>query len=193
MRKRRAGWFKANPRATANGAGSFIPAAPNLGTEKGDLEKLIQSITARGVGPGLIIIDTLAQTIGGADAGMAIFAKNATALAAYFNALVLVVHHTGHGDGLRMRGFSGLPAACDGKNEGAAKEAQLVFEKCKDAEGWSEFSATLRSVSLASSKTGQQLIRSSSTASSRPASPNAERKNLVLRCVPGAFRSNSAT
>ena len=46
MRKRRAGWFKANPTATAKGAGYFISAAPNLGAEKGDLEKLIESITA---------------------------------------------------------------------------------------------------------------------------------------------------
>jgi AAA domain len=54
----------------------LISTAPNLGGQKGDLTGLIEAIEKAGVKPGLIVIDTLAQTLGGAEengAGMVTF------------------------------------------------------------------------------------------------------------------------
>ena len=43
----------------------LVETAPNLGADKGDLSALIASVEGVGVAPRLIIIDTLAQTLGG--------------------------------------------------------------------------------------------------------------------------------
>ena len=56
------------------------------------------TVEGAGIKPGVIFIDTVAKSIGGADengAGMAMFLVNAQALAEHFGCLVLGVHHTG--------------------------------------------------------------------------------------------------
>jgi hypothetical protein len=62
----------------------LILTAPNLGSMEGDLPDLIAAVEAKGVKPGLIVVDTVAKSIGGAEengAGMAAFVWNAGALA----------------------------------------------------------------------------------------------------------------
>jgi hypothetical protein len=74
----------------------LISASPNLGTERGDLADLIAAVESAKVAPGLVIIDTLAQSIGAGDengAGMILFISNATALANHFKACVIAIHH----------------------------------------------------------------------------------------------------
>ncbi len=96
----------------------MIAAAPNLGGEKDDLAELIASVEAAGVAPGLIVLDTLAQSLGGGDedgTGMQQLVANATALANRFRALVLIIHHVGLGDDKRPRGHSGLLGANDAR------------------------------------------------------------------------------
>ena len=68
----------------------LVETAPNLGTEKNDLDALIASVEGVGVTPRLIIIDTLAQTLFGGEensTGMVTFVANATALANHFKCL----------------------------------------------------------------------------------------------------------
>ncbi|MGJ0508413.1 MAG: AAA family ATPase [Methylocystis sp.] len=116
LRKRKAGFQIAHPNLPDDVPFMMIPTAPNLGAEKGDLAALVSAIDAARVAPGLLVLDTLAATLGGNDengAGMTAFVANAGALAERFNCLVLVVHHTGLGDDRRMRGHSSLLGALD--------------------------------------------------------------------------------
>ena len=66
FRKRMAG-IKARGDVPRNLPFFLIGAAPNLGTDKGDLETLAADIESAGVAPGLIVLDTLAATLGSAD------------------------------------------------------------------------------------------------------------------------------
>ena len=57
----------------------FIRKTPNLGTGTADAERLLKDVQAAGFRPGLIVIDTLAATLNGADengAGMVQFISN---------------------------------------------------------------------------------------------------------------------
>ena len=118
---------------------ALVAAAPNLGTDKGDLPALVAAIEAAEFKPGLIVLDTLAQTIGAGDengAGMTAFVANAGELACRFNSLVLIVHHTGLGDDKRMRGHSSLNGALDAQilceRVDGDLAATLTLQKLKD-------------------------------------------------------------
>jgi RecA-family ATPase len=127
LRKRKAGYVKAYPDLPAHVDFALISAAPNLGAEPGDLLALTGAIERAHVSPGLIVLDTLAQVLGGSDengAGMTAFLANAGKLADHFNCLVLIVHHVGHTDDRRMRGHSSL---------GGGVDAQILCERAKGA------------------------------------------------------------
>jgi hypothetical protein len=139
LRKRKAGYVKAYPELPPDVPFSLISAAPNLGADPGDLPALIAAIENAGVSPGLIVLDTLAQTLGAADengVGMTAFVANARTLAQRFNALVLIVHHVGLVDDKRMRGHSSLNGALDAQILCERKEgelaATLTLQKLKD-------------------------------------------------------------
>ncbi len=102
-----------------------------------------------GAKPGLIIVDTLAKTLGSADengAGMSAFAANVDALSKHFGCLVLAVHHVGYGEEAqrRMRGHSSLNGALD---------AQILCERARD-----ESAATLTLQKLKDELSGIQLV-----------------------------------
>ena len=101
----------------------LVETAPDLGTEKNDLDALIASVEGVGVAPRLIIIDTLAQTLNGGEennTGMVNFVANATALAVHFKACILAVHHVPLADDKRLRGHTSLHGGAD---------AQLLTER----------------------------------------------------------------
>ena len=119
----------------------LVETAPNLGADRGDLNALIASIEAVGVAPRLIIIDTLAQTLGGAEensTGMMTFVANATALAVCFKTCVLVVHHVPLGDEKRLRGHTSLGGGTDvqlfTERSNGDLTTTLKLEKLKDEE-----------------------------------------------------------
>jgi hypothetical protein len=61
-----------------------VGATMNLGTESGDLAKMIEDIEAQGVNPGFVAVDTLSASLGGGDEngpGMAMFIANCQRLA----------------------------------------------------------------------------------------------------------------
>lgn len=143
LRKRKAGYVQAWDDLPANVNFSLISAAPNLGTETGDLPALIAAIdAAHTIKPSLIVIDTAAKAIGSADengAGMAAFGGNCEELAKYFGCLVLAVHHVGYGENAqqRMRGHSSFHGGVDAqilceRPEGASYVTTLTLQKLKD-------------------------------------------------------------
>jgi hypothetical protein len=84
LRKRKAGYQVAHPDLPSDLPFALVAAAPNLGTDKGDLPALVAAIEGADFKPGLIVFDTLAQTIGAGDengAGMTAFVANAGELA----------------------------------------------------------------------------------------------------------------
>ncbi len=166
LRKRKEGYIRAGY-APAEGVDfSLLSAAPNLGTASGDYEKLIAVIEAAGIVPGLIVVDTVAKVIGGADengAGMAQFLVTAEALAQHFGCFVLAVHHTGWGEDAqgRPRGWSGLPAALDVQLLCERKAGEMVatvtIQKLKDEPSGVRLAAHLDRVVLGVSKTGREV------------------------------------
>jgi hypothetical protein len=117
----------------------LIETAPNLGTGQDDLSALIASVESAGVSPGIITIDTLAQTLGGAEengAGMQQIIANAQALSSRFNCFVLIIHHSGLTDDDRPRGHSSLKGALDVLIRFERKEGTLTsvmtVQKLKD-------------------------------------------------------------
>ena len=138
FRKRVAG-IKARAGLLPNVPFYLISAAPNLGTQSGDVELLAADIEFAGAAPGLIVLDTLAAMLASADengAGMVQFVANAHELARRFNALVLVVHHTGLADEKRMRGHSSFAGGADAillcERSDSALSARLTLQKLKD-------------------------------------------------------------
>ena len=138
LRKRKAGYLKAYPHLQSVPF-SLVATAPNLGAESGDLPDLVSAIEVAGVVPGVIVLDTLAQTLGASDengAGMTAFLANANRLAQRFACLVLVVHHVGLGDDKRMRGHSSLAGGVDAailcERLNGSLEATLTLLKLKN-------------------------------------------------------------
>jgi KaiC/GvpD/RAD55 family RecA-like ATPase len=94
----------------------LISQTPNFGTAQNDVEALLSEIEAAGCSPGLVIIDTLAATLGSADEngpGMTQFVACVNEIASRLKCCVLIVHHQPHGED-RLRGHSSLQGAMDG-------------------------------------------------------------------------------
>jgi hypothetical protein len=164
LRKRKAGYQVAQPDLPSDLPFALVAAAPNLGTDKGDLAALVAAIEAAEFKPGLIVLDTLAQTIGAGDengAGMTAFVANAGELAGRFKALVLIVHHTGLGDDKRMRGHSSLNGALDAqilceRVEGDLA-ATLTLQKLKDDASDVRMLARLSRVVITQDEDGDEI------------------------------------
>jgi hypothetical protein len=164
LRKRKIGFERSHSNLPAHVPFYLISAAPNLGTEQGDLAPLMAAIEGAGVTPGLIIVDTLAQSLGAGDengAGMIQFVANATALANKFRAFVLIVHHVGLSDDKRMRGHSSLIGALDAqilceRKEGALSTT-LTLKKLKDEASSINITAHLGRVVIGQDEDGDDI------------------------------------
>jgi hypothetical protein len=139
VRKRREGYVKAWPSLPPDVDFALIPAAPNLGADPGDLPQLVEAIERARMRPGLIVIDTAAQSLGQADengAGMTALIVNAEELAQHFDCLVLFVHHVGLADDKRLRGHTSLGGALDAQILCERREGEncavLTLQKLKD-------------------------------------------------------------
>jgi hypothetical protein len=164
LRKRKIGFERSHSYLPACVPFYLISAAPNLGTDQGDLAPLVAAIEGAGVTPGLIVIDTLAQSLGAGDengAGMIQFVANATALANKFRAFVLIVHHVGLGDDRRMRGHSSLIGGVDAqilceRKEGALSTS-LTLQKLKDEASSVKLTAHLGRVVIGQDEDGDDI------------------------------------
>ena len=93
LRKRKAGYMEAWSELPEDVPFSLIAATPNLGTETSDLAELIRTIKTAGRSPGLVVVDTVAKSLGAGDengTGMTTFLGNAGALATAFDCLILI-------------------------------------------------------------------------------------------------------
>ena len=166
LRKRKAGYEIAWRDMPAKVPFYLVSAAPNLGSEASDVAHLIQDIEAAGIVPGMIIIDTLSQTLGPGDengSGMTAFVSNAGTLANRFNALVFVIHHSGLSEGAqqRMRGHSSFHGALDAlilceRSEGELL-ATLTLQKLKDEAANTRLTACLSRIVVGRDEDGEEI------------------------------------
>jgi hypothetical protein len=164
LRKRKIGFERSHSNLPACVPFYLISAAPNLGTEQGDLAPLTAAIEAAGVSPALIVVDTLAQSLGAGDengAGMIQFVANATALANKFRAFVLIIHHVGLGDDKRMRGHSSLIGGVDAQilceRKDGALSTSLTLQKLKDEASSIKLTAHLARVVIGQDEDGDDI------------------------------------
>ena len=156
MRKRRTAFLISHSGTSRKMPLDFICTAPNFGSGKDDLDELRATIEASGVAPGFIVVDTLSQSLAGADengAGMVTFVNNVTALANHFGCFVLAVHHVALKDPDRMRGHSSLVGASDvvilcEKRSGEGTGVKLTVTKLKDEESGLVLEARLAKVTV---------------------------------------------
>eukprot|EP01037_Dinobryon_pediforme_P012167 gene12167-12255_t len=142
----------------------LISQSVNFGCGAGDMEILASEINAESISPAIIVIDTLAQSLGNGDengAGMIQFIANITELSSKFKCLVLAVHHVGYSEGGRMRGHSSLIGAldaailCEGGKGSLSSELTLI--KSKDDESGLKFTANLERVDLGFDSDGDPI------------------------------------
>ena len=126
----------------------LILVPPNLGTLKGDAAILIEEIKMQsaifGIRPGAVFIDTLAQTMFGADEsgseGMGAFIANCGLISRDLDVLSAGIHHIGKDATLGMRGWSGLRAACDAAWEVSKSDTKRSVRLEKNKEGEEDIS-----------------------------------------------------
>jgi hypothetical protein len=143
----------------------LTPAAPNLGSPRGDLQRLIQSLEAAGVRPSIVVIDTLSQCLGGNDengAGMMAFTRNALTLASHFKTFVLALHHPGLYNEDRPRGHTSLTGAADVQLLASrlpdGYSTALTVQKLKDREAGFRLTVNLRP--MRTSRNGSLIVES---------------------------------
>ena len=146
----------------------LIDRPVNFGTEGvNDAAELGDDIETQGIKPKLIVIDTLAASMGSGDengSGMGLFLANCKTLSLRFKCLVLAVHHIGHGEGAgrRERGWSGVIGNCDARLLCEKPEPQrAVVEIVKNKEGEDGVNSACSSTSwnLGSTQTAIQSRR----------------------------------
>jgi AAA domain len=124
----------------------------NFGTSNDHAQALVEDITAQGVKPVLIVVDTLSASLNGGEEngpGMSMFLSNCSRLSTHFGCFVLAVHHVGHNAEGRERGHSSLGGNTDTRISCKKPErlrASITFEKVKDDEDKIAFDLGLEKV-----------------------------------------------
>jgi len=139
-----------------------IHAAPNLGKGDKDAKALIQAIKAQlnpafAHLPFVVVIDTLARTMGGApenDEGIGAFITNCGIIEKEFGGLVIAVHYTGKDPEKGLRGHSSLHGAtdCEWFFSETDKGRSIQIAKFKDADEDIAWDFTLKQIEVGRSK-----------------------------------------
>lgn len=125
----------------------------------------IAKVASENVPPRMIVIDTLARNIGGADENsnrdMGVLMNLLDVhLRIRFNASVVIVHHSGNGDKDRLRGASGLTGAVDYEYRVDKKgdDRSLVCKKNKEGEEGAEYQFRIERVPLDDGMSSAALV-----------------------------------
>ncbi|WOI29355.1 AAA family ATPase [Sulfitobacter dubius] len=132
--------------------------------------------------PALIVVDTLARNFGAGDENstqdMSAFIVAMDDLqACYPNSVVLIVHHSGHGDKQRARGAMALKGALDFEYRLENKDGTrtLVNTKMKDAEAPADLHFTLQSVDLEDGASSAVMVPANAPTQGKRLGKNASR------------------
>ena len=129
--------------------------------------------------PALVVVDTLARSMGGGDENTAkdaaAFVKNCDLIREATGAHVLVVHHTGKDEDRGARGSSALRAAVDTEIH-VSSEGEIICKKQRDMASQEPVHFSLRSVTLGMDEDGE-AVTSAVVEVAEP--PKPERKPLT--------------
>ena len=146
----------------AVGQFSLLPVTMDF-CAKGDATALIEMARNLAAKPGLIVVDTLARTMGAGDenAGqdMGAFISSVDAIRAATGAHVMVIHHSGKDTSRGARGHSSLRAAAD-TEIGLTREGPTITaeaHKQRDMASGTAFAYTLRHVHLGEDQDGDPI------------------------------------
>ncbi|AIP27897.1 AAA domain protein [Burkholderia thailandensis E264] len=160
-------WEKAND-VSLHTAPLYLWQSPVPLSDPNSVKRLADDITkaaSENEPPRMIVIDTLARNIGGADEnsnrdmGLLMNLLD-THLRLPFNASVVIVHHSGNGDKDRLRGASGLTGAVDYEYRVDKKgdERSLVCKKNKEGEEGTEHHFRIERVPLDDGMSSAALV-----------------------------------
>lgn len=147
LRKRIDGWEKANG-VSLNGAPLFIASSLPFLCDEGNAQQTVEIIEEMadtiffdgGTEPALIVVDTVARAMNGANENstedMGRFVASLDLLRARWNATVLTVHHTGHAAADRGRGSSNYGASLDSDFYLTAKGDLVLLTSGPKAKDW---------------------------------------------------------
>lgn len=128
--------------------------------------------------PALIVVDTLARSMGAGDENaakdVAMFIRNCDLIRQWTDAHVMLIHHTGKDEGRGARGSSALRAAVDNEIQVTAK-GEILSRKQRDQEAPKALYFKLRSVTLGKDKDGDPVT---SAVVDAAAPPKPDRKPL---------------
>jgi AAA domain len=144
----------------------LLTAAPNLGTDRNDLDALIAAVESAGAPPAMIVIDTLNKVLGGGDEnnqGMVAVLGNATELTRRFNCAVILIHHEGHakqnGAPGHARGHSSLMPSMDAHAHIQRKDdrsAIITMRNIKDEDPNVRLKVTFRRIVVGTQDDGSE-------------------------------------
>lgn len=138
---------------------AWAPLRAPLLLENGALvgEYLTTFAARYGGPPDLVVVDPVAQAIGGDDSDSDLVGRLNTLISTMIQkqgCTVLRVHHVGHADKSRARGSSKLPAAVD--TEIRVSDSEITLTKQRDS-GKSKFYFALRPLVLGTDEEGDQV------------------------------------
>jgi RecA-family ATPase len=171
LRKRIEAWEKACNCKAENIY--FLPEPVNL-IEEAETKALISAIGGLPAPPRLIVLDTMARCLSGADENsskdVGAFVGMTDTLRHTFNCAVLVVHHGTKSNAQTERGSSALRGAVDTMLFLSADVYGLVLscEKQKDAAPFESFTLNLETVELGEGEASCVVCRGSGTQARRP-------------------------
>jgi hypothetical protein len=125
--------------------------------ERGDRDKLVDTLTEKGWAGGVLCIDTLAHASSGLDENSSAMAEMISIfrdLQHRLGGVILLVHHSGKDQSRGMRGWSGLHAAmdfvveCQHQKDSGQRDAQFHLSKVKDGTTGTAFKFSMQVVHL---------------------------------------------
>lgn len=160
--------------AAQDGGFLLLSTALDLCTS-GDAEQLLKVLGDEHWAPSLIIVDTLARSMGGGDENtakdMSAFIRNIDALRGEDGAHVMVIHHSGKDTSKGARGSGALRAAVDTEIEITRDGPVIMAEsrKQRDKATGAVFAYTLQSVVLGTDEDGDDVTSAVVQATEAPA------------------------
>ena len=143
----------------------ILPTAPDM--HEGDTTLLLEKLVSRGANTKLVIIDTMARVLPGANENtaedMGRFLKQLERIQTEMDCAVLVVHHSGKDETKGERGWSGLKAAMDtqirvGRVEDAITIRRATIVKQKNGPEGAEWFFEIKGEELGTDEDGDPVV-----------------------------------
>ena len=169
--------------------------------KSGDLDDIIDAVSAAGVAGGVLVIDTLNRAAPGADENsskdMGDIIEGAKSLQSKLEGVVLLVHHPGKDATKGLRGHSSLYASLDAAIEVTRNDSYREWrkEKTKDGEDGAKFPFQLITVEIGNDDDGEAITScvvepvDRSLIANRPARPKGPTQGLIHNALGDVLRN----